>query len=135
MSRHGYSDCDGWQLIRWRGAVKKAITGKRGQVFLKDLLSALDALPEKKLIKAALINEGEVCAIGSVGVARGIDMSTLDVEDSDQIAGTFGIASALVRELEFINDEAWIYGEGCTPEQRFNKVRAWVIENIQEVGS
>jgi len=47
MSRSGYSDdCDDqWSLICWRGAVKSAIRGKRGQAFLKEMLAALDALP------------------------------------------------------------------------------------------
>ena len=34
MSRSGYTDeCDGWELVRWRGAVNSAIRGKRGQAF------------------------------------------------------------------------------------------------------
>src|SRR5262245_16738600 len=36
--------------MRWRGAVHAAIFGKRGQAFLTELLAALDALPEKKLL-------------------------------------------------------------------------------------
>ena len=29
MSRSGYTDeCDGWELVRWRGAVNSAIRGK-----------------------------------------------------------------------------------------------------------
>lgn len=50
MSRSGYSDdydFDNWQLIRWRGAVNSAINGRRGQAFLKELLTAIEALPEK----------------------------------------------------------------------------------------
>lgn len=44
MSRSGYNDdCDGWALIRWRGAVNSAINGKRGQAFLRELVAALDA--------------------------------------------------------------------------------------------
>ena len=52
MSRSGYSDdCDNaWSLIRWRGAVASAIRGKRGQEFLYEMLHALAALPERKLI-------------------------------------------------------------------------------------
>ena len=51
MSRSGYHDgIDQWDLIRWRGAVASAIRGKRGQAFLREMLDALDALPEPKLI-------------------------------------------------------------------------------------
>jgi hypothetical protein len=50
MGRAGYSeDCDGWALIRWRGAVTSAIRGKRGQAFLREMLDALDALPVKRI--------------------------------------------------------------------------------------
>lgn len=35
MSRSGYTDdCDGWQLIMYRGAVASAIRGARGQRLL-----------------------------------------------------------------------------------------------------
>lgn len=58
MSRSGYSeDWDGenWTFIRWRGAVKSALRGKRGQAFLREALAALDAMPEKRLITHDLI--------------------------------------------------------------------------------
>ena len=45
MSRSGYTDDydDGyeWANIRWRGAVKSAIRGKRGQATLKAILDAM----------------------------------------------------------------------------------------------
>lgn len=134
MSRSGYSDgCDGWDLIRWRGAVNAAIRGKRGQAFLRELLAALDAMPEKRLIADELRDaDGEVCAIGSVGAARGVDMSTLDVEDPDSIAKAFGIASALVQEIEFMNDDDFSYcNRSATPEQRWTRMRAWIAEQIR----
>lgn len=135
MSRSGYNeagDCEQWDLIRWRGAVHSALNGKRGQDFLKEMLAALDALPEKKLIKHDLIDDGGVCAIGSVGVYRGTDMSDLNPEFSDGIAEAFGIADALVREIEYINDEDYFPGYGKRlqpdeePEARWIRVRTWV---------
>ena len=51
MSRSGYVDeIENWALIRWRGQVASAIRGRRGQRLLRDLLVALDAMPEKELI-------------------------------------------------------------------------------------
>lgn len=51
MSRSGYSDdLDSWSMIRWRGAVTSATRGARGQAFFREMLAALDAMPEKKLI-------------------------------------------------------------------------------------
>jgi hypothetical protein len=43
-------DIDQWASIRWRGAVKSAASGSRGQAFFRDLITALDAMPEKTLI-------------------------------------------------------------------------------------
>jgi hypothetical protein len=131
MSRSGYSDdCDGWELIRWRGAVTQAIRGRRGQAFLRELLATLDAMPDKRLIAHDLESRGEVCAIGSVGRARGIDMSGLSPECAGSIAEKFGIARALVKEIEFENDDDFGFNCGETPEQRFKRVRAWVAEQI-----
>lgn len=128
MSRSGYSEDpdNDWSLIRWRGQVASAIRGKRGQAFLKELGEALDGLPEKRLIAHDLQTDCGVCAIGSVGVARGTDMSVLDPENPEGIAGAFGIAHQLVREIEWINDE-W----SATPEERWQTVRQWVASNLK----
>ena len=134
MSRSGYSDdCDGWDLIRWRGAVNAAIKGRRGQQFLLEMLAALDALPAPRLIAEALQEGGEVCAIGSVGLRRGVDMGALDPDDRDGIAKVFGIAPALVAEIEFENDDDYGW-RGETPEQRFVRVRKWVVTQLASGG-
>lgn len=131
MSRADYSDdCETWSLIRWRGAVNSAINGRRGQAFLKDMLAAFDALPERKLIPNDLERDGAVCAIGAVGRQRGVDMSAINPEDAETIAGTFGIAEALAREIEFLNDEGHYSTE--TPEARFERMRRWVASSIIE---
>lgn len=134
MSRSMYSDDghdDMWGHICWRGAVESARRGKRGQQFLREMLAALDAMPEKKLITGELELNGQVCAIGSVGLARGIDMSKIYPEDYDAVARTFGIAPALVREIEYMNDDEW-YSD--TPEQRFVRMRKWVESLIAQPG-
>lgn len=140
MSRSGYNDdIDQWALIKWRGQVASAIRGKRGQAFLRDLAASLDAMPEKRLIAHDLqkdvpafvppqFSKAEVCAIGSLGVARGIDMRVLDPEDYDAIADAFGVAHQLVQEIEFENDEgAWGLE---TPEGRWGRMREWVRGRI-----
>lgn len=129
MSRSGYSEDfdDGWQIIRWRGAVASAIRGKRGQAFLREMLEALDVMPERRLIKNELRKGGDVCAIGSVGARRGVDLEALDPEDHAAIAEAFGIAEALVQEIEYENDECW----AATPERRWELVREWVVERIK----
>lgn len=56
MSRAGYYDDidDPLVLGRWRAQVRSATRGKRGQKLLRDLLTALDAMPEKRLVTDAL---------------------------------------------------------------------------------
>lgn len=134
MSRSGYSDdCEGNDLNLWRGAVDSAINGKRGQQLLRDMLAALDAMPVKELIAHELEESGQYCALGVVGKARGIDMSTIDPELSARVAREFNIADAMAREIAFINDDEHCYQRGGpeTPAQRWVRVRAWVVENLR----
>lgn len=138
MGRSGYvDDCDNVGL--WRGCVERALRGKRGQAFLREMLISLDALPEKKLIKDDLVDgTGAVCAIGSVGVRRGLDMSKIEIGDAEEVAKAFGIARAMAAEIEYMNDEC---GRGYspelgrmldeTPERRFTRIRAWVVGEIR----
>ena len=130
MSRSGYTDdCDGWALIRWRGAVASALRGRKGQAFLREMLTALDNLVGKRLIAGDLMRGGEVCAIGAVGAARGIDMTGIDPEDPETVAGVFGIAPALAKEIVFENDE---WACKATPEDRFTRMRAWVVVRLTD---
>lgn len=129
MSRSGYcDDLESDQFAMWRGQVASAIRGKRGQKFLLDLLSALDTMPAKELIANELEYDGEVCAIGALGRARGIDMSKIDPGDSDQVAEVFDIAHQLAQEVVYVNDE-WL-GNNATPSQRWASVRKWVVAQI-----
>jgi hypothetical protein len=145
MSRSGYIEDfeDQWGLIRWRGAVKSAIRGQRGQVFLKEMLTALDSLPEKKLISGFVKTEqGEVCALGSVLAKRNADTSKIEQafkedfdEDyideewlTDELSGLLNISGALVREIEYINDEE----APSNDYERFNYVRNWVVKRIKD---
>jgi len=130
MSRSGYSeDYDQWANIRWRGAVNSAIKGKRGQDFLKELLTALEAMPVKRLIANDLQTEsGEFCTLGVLGASRGIDMENINPSDSETVSSEFNIADALAREIVFWNDEG--HYETETPENRWNRMRNWVADQI-----
>lgn len=136
MSRSGYYECDDgetWAYIRSCGAQASAIKGKRGQKLLRDLLAALDAMPEKRLIAEELVTEdGEVCALGALGKARGLDMSGLDPEDWGQVAKAFGVSETLVRLIEYENDEV---GGLPAPERRWQLMRDWVARQIRPVDS
>lgn len=127
MGRSGYSEeCDNWAQIKWRGQVMSAIRGKCGQAFLRELITALEAMPDKRLIAKELRKNGEVCAMGAVGSARGIDLESLDPYDYEAIADEFGIAHQLVREIEWENDQG--YAE--SPEDRWRRVRTWATQQI-----
>lgn len=132
MSRSGYIEefDNNIHLINWRGAVASAIRGRRGQAFLREMREALNALPIKRLIAHELEAAGEVCAVGAVGRARGVDMSRIDPEDNDTIAKTFGVARALACEVMYLNDEYYY----SSPEERYVNLRRWVDKNIKEPG-
>lgn len=130
MSRSNYSeDLDNWSLIRWRGQVSSVIRGKRGQAFLQELVSALEAMPEKQLIRHELIQEdGQVCALGALGKARGLPIEGLDPEDYEGIARHFEIGHQLVQEIEFENDEN-CFG---SPEERWRQMHAWAKGHLKQ---
>jgi hypothetical protein len=140
MSRSGYSDDFeyNWSMICYRGAVASATKGARGQAMLRDLLAALDALPEKRLITDELRTHEGVCALGALGAAKGMDMEELDPNDSESIGKAFNIADSLAREIVYENDERpWALHDGKyvkeTPEQRWQRMRNWVAKLIVPV--
>ena len=129
MSRSGYSDdCDGWALIRWRGAVKSAIRGKRGQALLQELVAGLDSMPVKELIDGALETDGQYCALGVVGRNRGLEMGGVDPENRKEVSSLFKIAPALAAEIAFENDDDW---REETPAARWGRMRHWAISKIE----
>lgn len=129
MSRSGYSDdCENLEL--YRATVDRALKGKRGQAFLRELAAAMDAMPEKVLIAGELIKpNGGCCAIGTVCKARGLDVSKVDYEDPDSVASVIGVARSMAAEIAYQNDEG-----GTTsreePAARWQRVRKWVSENL-----
>ena len=137
MSRSGYNmDGDGnqWGLICWRGAVNSAIRGKRGQLALREMAVALDALPVKELAAHSLVAaDGACCTLGALGIARGMNLTALGADGTDDVdmgavASAFGIAPALAREIVFENDEGHWQHE--SPRDRWQRMRTWVSRKI-----
>lgn len=126
MSRSGYSDDieDLWRWIMYRGAVKSSIRGRPGQAFLRELIAALDAMPVKSLVAGELQADGEFCALGVVGRARGIDLTKLNTEDWRQMSDAFGIAPSLAREIMYENDDGH-WSRDALGEGRWAHVRIW----------
>lgn len=139
MSRSNYTEDEDepGQFAMWRGQVASAMRGKRGQAFLRDMLAALDAMPEKRLIQNSLQEPGgEVCAIGALGVKRGIDMTAIDPEEPHQVARVFNIANQMASEIAYMNDEYFDFTyvgnerRDYTPEERWQKMRDWVASKV-----
>ena len=137
MSRSGYTDdmddvlCYG----QWRGQVASAIRGKRGQALLKELLCALDEMPDKKLYPNSFQNEsGGFCALGVLGNKKGIQITDLGNADygcnQREVGKRFNIAYQLASEIMYMNDEGCRYY--ATPEQRWEDMRKWITENISD---
>lgn len=132
MSRSGYcEDGDYGAANLWPNIVDRAIKGKRGQAFLSELAKALDEMPEKKLISGDLVTEaGEVCAIGAVCMARGLDTSKVDIEDRYAVGALVGISGTLAAEIEYQNDDDFGYRRDVTPEERWTRMRKWVATQL-----
>lgn len=129
MSRSGYSD-EGDYLELYRYTVERSITGKRGQAFLRELAKGMDEMTEKRLIADELVTAtGEVCAIGVVCKARGLNTADVDFHDADAVGKLVGISRAMAAEIEYENDEA---RQDETPEKRWVRMRKWVDNNLEQ---
>ncbi len=134
MSRSGYTDdLSQHTLNLYRASVRRSIFGKRGQAFLRDLIAALDAMPEKRLIQGELVSHnGECCAIGAVCKSRGIDTTNVDIDDAENVGNLVNIARPMAAEIEYENDECghdWPTPE--TPEQRWTRMRKWAQDRLK----
>lgn len=161
MSRSGYTD-DAENVAMWRGQVSNAIRGKRGQKLLRDLVTALDAMPEKKLFQGHLVHpEGGVCALGAVGQARGVNMQQFErfidkdgyCDDptslAEQLGSKLDAAYQLIQEIQYLNDE-WFdraydvpnpdqrpgqpqfLRRDLTPEERWQGMRDWAVSKLKD---
>ena len=130
MSRSGYSDdLEPLELGRWRAQVASAMRGARGQKFFRDLVAALDAMPEKKLTKSSLETpEGSVCALGALGRHRGVAIHDLDTYDHEDLGKVFDIAPQLCQETMYENDERYDQSD----DARWQRMRAWAASNLPE---
>lgn len=132
MSRSGYSNKfeDPLALGRWRQAVKRSLEGKRGQTLLRELATALDAMPDKRLFPGSFTTaSGEYCTLGALGAAKGIktdDLGDEDFCDTELVGARFGIARAMASEIMYLNDEflvqEWLWQEVeiCGPMQPYH---------------
>ncbi len=147
MGRSGYvewDDCDEETILamgRSRGRLLSAARGRRGKAFLQRLAAALDGMPVKELVYIPSsdsaniweedppvpgcdrlgLPDGSVCVLGALARAEGHDPAAIDATDYDGLSKTFDVAPALVRHLEWENDEAW--PKTLAPAERWRRLR------------
>lgn len=162
MSRIHYTDIDDVRSLlstgRWEQNIKTSLAGKRGQVALKKLEQALLALPRSldgrgRLIEGALVqptpqleDEYETCALGALALYEGKDPLELflrwgdedsyDAYDIMEIGPDLGISKTMAWAIMEENDEMFggfnRFGKPITPEERWEKMLAWVRKQIKE---
>lgn len=157
MGRSGYDDdgdCESNYYLLYPSIVRRATNGKRGQEFFKSLTSALEALPEKRLVPNELETEtGGVCALGALGRVRGVELAKLDPDNVGEVAKAFRVAETLVREVTHANDDEFRHYEKRiplywvptlqdqwrvepalripeTPEERYHRVLDWARSKV-----
>jgi len=142
----------------------RTIKGKKGQEFLKKLLSALDAMQVKELHTDALKNEeGGFCALGCYANHFKVKTDDIYPDDALAISKRFGISQMLVWQIiwendeNLVNDKMWIYSllvgpvrtrstewgehrqrqlvpDPDAPRKRWEAMRQWVVDNIVDNG-
>lgn len=145
------------QAWLWEQSLRNAMNGRRGQQALRDLRDELLEMPVKELIGDSLSDGKGVCTVGAFVIARRMkrdgvtreqavkDLFEQEVadqwdpefgfEDTYEIeqrtiacAVDVGLAKTLAVELAFTNDLFY----KATPEERYQKVLAWVEKRIIE---
>lgn len=129
MSRMFGDDDEGYGWL-YQQHSDRAIAGRRGQAFLRELIEVLDAMPVKELIDGELRSGDRVCALGAVAVARGVDTTGLDSQDLEKVAAALGISTRLAVEVSHQNDSAWI--DDAT---RHAEMRAWAAAQVVDAPS
>ena len=147
------------QFALWDANCRRSIKGQAGQRELRELEAALLALPEKRLIHGLLTDdEGGVCAIACYARHKGVDLSKFDPEyESDEVGIAAGMPRLVAWKVVALNDleldtvwevaygperRGWgLYKGGIpyvrkmTPEERYEKVLAWVRAQFRAGGS
>lgn len=122
---------------------ERSLAGKKGQAALRELVAALEAMPEKRLCKWAMVDdEGEVCALGAYVLRKRIQrgdtyaqaIKTIDHEGenrmSHDLASHYEFPAAAAWAVAFRNDEIL---DRCSPEERHALMLEWARAQIKEI--
>lgn len=152
MSRFDHEG-DEWFPNQWwlyEANMQRCFSGVAGQQKLREVREALLALPRKRLISTRLADEqGDVCLVGALALHKAEDPKTelqllaehiteemaewdsYEVEQRTLGTGkTLGLKETMVVELSYTNDNSH---RDQTPEERYERVLAWVDSLILEV--
>lgn len=149
--RISYSDDEQYpgQFELWQANCDRSLAGKKGQAALRELEQALIALSNKRLIIYQLEDaEGEVCPIGALMKYRGLSQDTIKADpecEMEEVGVELGMPRLVAWKIVELNDIEldmhWIKGlasvsEGnrrveYTPEERYERVLAWVRQRIR----
>lgn len=108
------------------GEVVPTSAGSNHRQLLVALAKALDAMPEKVLIRGAFEMDGQYCALGALAKERGLLENSAD---GFRIAEVFGVEPEEVFEIVRVNDG--LIEED--PAERWLGVREWVRSKLLEV--
>ena len=147
MGRVQISEGESPAAYLWESVLNRAIAGKRGQAFLRELEAALLHLPRRRVISESLARSGDVCTLGALALHRKVRTGVLheeaiaelerrsdDVSEEmwDYASGELGIARTLAWEIIYRTDDIT---EAMTPEQRYDEMLLWVGSNLKSVAA
>lgn len=157
MSRYGgYDDGESYPDHWWQTDLHRALTSGRGQRILREIETALRALPERKLAGGAIVEMGmwdddgaeravdSVCAVGAYAAWREVmNGSTWDDAfrelaedypfepdewDTQRLGQRYGLARTVAWHLGWLNDE--MFGH-MKPRQRWRAMLGWARAQIK----
>lgn len=144
--RIGYSESEDYpgQFELWQANCQRSLQGRKGQAALRELETALLALPVKRLIAEEVENaDGEVCTIGALAKFRGLitdEMKAQGEYDMEGVGVKLGIPRMVAWKIVEVTDiqlpdSFHYYNTPVSPEYRYQKVLAWVQSQIQSADS
>lgn len=118
-------------LPAFKASISRAVNSTGGQAMLKNLLSALDAMPYPRLIGGVFEFDCDYCAIGALGKAAGLNVAKFSTEKLPELAATFGCPLVLIDVIMKTNDE----GRRELPAQKWSRMRDWTAHQIHKKGA
>lgn len=131
-------DCESNVYFLWPSVTDRALNGKRGQEALKELESALLALPQPRLLEGKFCDGTEVCALGALALKRQVQSGVALPEALSEIHRRFEywdeecdparFAAEALKLTYSVAFQVMSKNEslGTTPEERYQKVLEWV---------